>query len=128
MDIAVTPIGVTTLMAHFLTNALGLRLDGHVPGEAESGALNGMLGRSESFTCEAWQTDQGIVRICGALDPEQSHRISASVLYFSWQLANGVRHEGWWRCDCKRPTDWTKGRGRECRDMDPAVVSKGLRI
>jgi hypothetical protein len=59
----------------------------------------------------AWETDQGPVRAYAEIDTAHSHRSGGLVVFIEWWLGPDTHHAGWWRCDAKRPREWTKGRG-----------------
>ena len=113
MDGDVQPMSLERLLEHFLIGALGLTLGTAIrepiamprPNHAAPSAHSKPPGWA------AWKTDRGVVKICGAYDELQSQRLDAHVLYLEWWPAAGVHHEGWWRCDRRRPREWTKGYG-----------------
>ena len=109
---------VEQLLADFLIGALGLTLQSVMRGHRHGQALKSQDHRAPTDVTNppvraTWETDQGVVSISGAYDLEQSRRVYAHVLFICWSLAPRTHHEGWWRCDIRRPRDWTKGRGGE---------------
>jgi hypothetical protein len=106
-------LSIEELLGHFLVGGLGLTL--YSPTR-----ISGSVRFSPAFrtlrtapACACWQTDLGLVVICGACDEEQSRRAKAWALYLEWTIGPATHHEGWWRCDAKRPREWTKGRGAQ---------------
>jgi hypothetical protein len=117
VDHQVAVADIEQLLAQFLTGALGLTLrsavqghrHGDTPGEGHRAPTDGR----DSPVWVAWQTDRGMVSAYGAYDRPRSRGINAHVLFIGWWIAPSTHHEGWWRCDVKRPQEWTKGRGGE---------------
>jgi hypothetical protein len=110
--------GVEQLLAHFLIGALGLTLHAVIRGRRRDEAVRSQGDRaptdgSDTPVWADWQTDQGIVSISGIYDRLQSRRVDTHVLFLSWWIPPSTHHAGWWRCDVRRPRDWTKGRGGE---------------
>jgi hypothetical protein len=105
---------ILDLLTHFLVGGLGLTLHSRT---RMSGGAPRFSPAFDAFdvapACACWQTDRGLVVICGACDEEQSRRLKAWALYLEWTLAPNMHHEGWWRCDGRRPGEWTKGRGAQ---------------
>jgi hypothetical protein len=113
MDGNVQPMSLEQLLEHFLIGALGLTLGAAI---RETIAMprphrTAPSARSAPAAWVAWKTDRGVVKICGAYDDVQSQGLDAHVVYLEWWPAAGVHHEGWWRCDRRRPREWTKGYG-----------------
>lgn len=109
-------VDVEQLLAHFLIGVLGLTLQSEIRGgrrdqpmrsQGERAPTNG----ADMPVCADWQTDQGIVSIAGTYDHSQSQRTYAHVLLLSWWIPPHTHHEAWWRCDIRRPREWTRGRG-----------------
>jgi hypothetical protein len=101
------------LLSHFLTAALGLTL-GEAIREASTMPTpqsSAPSPHSDPPAWAAWNTDRGVVRICGAYDGVQSRQLNAHVVYLEWWIAPATHHAGWWRCDPQRPRAWTKGYG-----------------
>ena len=113
MDGDVQQVSLEQLLEHFLIGALGLALGAAIrepiamPGPNSAGSS----AHSKPLAWAAWKTDWGVVKICGAYDDLQSQRLGAHVVYLEWWPAAGGHHEGWWRCDRRRPREWTKGHG-----------------
>lgn len=124
MDCDEATTGVEQLLAHFLIGALGLTLQSAIRDVSAMPArrlAQAPSAQSDPPVWAAWNTDRGVVRICGAYDGAQSRRLSAHVLFIGWWIAPGTHHEGWWRCCGKRPREWTKGYGGE--SMSPGAES-----
>jgi hypothetical protein len=113
MDGDVQSTNLEQLLEHFLTGALGLTLAAAI---RETSAMPtphraAPSERRPPPAWAAWETDRGVIKICGVYDEVQSQRLDAHVLYLEWWPAAGVHHEGWWRCDRRRPREWTRGYG-----------------
>ena len=126
MDGDAAPAGVEQLLAHFLTGALGLTLNAAVPATATPAKqpAEAPSADSDPLVWAAWKTDQGVVKISGAYNGPQSRRLNVHVLYLSWWMGPATRHEGWWRCDPRRPREWTRGYGGEPRTRGAEPIEK----
>ena len=110
----VADIDVEELLRLFVTSALGLTLTAKIATAAElpaehRGCLANSLGRRRPWS--AWRTNEGLVSICGDYEHAQSQRARTHVLKIAWWINPGEHHEGWWRCNPKRPCEWIKGSG-----------------
>jgi hypothetical protein len=101
------------LLESFLTAALGLTPESRIEEVSQLPDVPIRLNppQESARACAAWDTERGRVVICATYHAEQSRRVKSHVLWLEWWILSDVRHEGWWRCDPKRPRDWTKGHG-----------------
>jgi hypothetical protein len=105
---------VEDLLAHFFAGAVGLRLLAPIVDIAAIRlrlATRSVVAASEPPTWVAWATDVGSLCACAVYDHAQAQRLQVHVLLIEWWLPLDVHHAGWWRCDPKRPREWTVGRG-----------------
>jgi hypothetical protein len=106
---------ITELLTHFFLGAIGLRLLEPV---AEISAIQAQLvAQPAPLGCSpavwaAWMTDVGPLCAWGAYDRGQSQDLRVHVLFIEWWQPPNTHHLGWWRCNPKRPREWTVGRGR----------------
>ena len=121
MDGDVQPMSLEQLLGDFLVGALGLTLGAAIRDPMAKPNHTAPSAHGKQPAWAAWKTDQGVVKICGAYDDRQSQRLDAHVVYLEWWPAAGGHHEGWWRCDRRRPREWTKGHGS-------APASVGVRL
>jgi hypothetical protein len=114
MDDVVSPTGVEQLLGHFLVGALGLTLGSAIrdAGAAPARGVGPGL-HTDPSVCAAWNTERGVVRICGTYDRGQSLQLSLHVLLIEWWIAPAIHHRSWWRCSARRPREWMKGYGSE---------------
>ena len=115
MGFALSPKHIEELLEAFVVGALGLTLEARIRDVSdllENDHIS-IVGAQESQDgwC-AWQTNQGVVSVCGRYDHEQSQRTSAYVLLIEWWIAPHEHHKGWWYCYPGRTLEWIKGRGR----------------
>jgi hypothetical protein len=109
------PVGTTTeLLARFFVEAVGLRLLG--PTEEIGANRAKLVPQRAPVRCEpavwvAWMTDAGPLCAWGAYEHGQSQELHVHVLFIEWWLPPNTHHMGWWRCNPKRPGEWTVGRG-----------------
>ena len=110
------PPVIEALLTSFLSDALGLKLLStlHTP-PATRGPLDpdchSLNDEANPRGRRAWETDRGAVRAYAELDAAHSRRSGMLVVFVEWWLGPDTHHAGWWRCDAKRPHEWTKGRG-----------------
>jgi hypothetical protein len=105
---------VTDLLRSFFISAVGLRLLASIDEMDDIRArLTARLvpGLRESPVWAGWSTEAGRLWACGTYDYAQSQRVRAHVLLIEWWLPPQVHPPAWWRCDPKRPREWTGGRG-----------------
>ena len=60
----------------------------------------------------AWFTPLGPAAAWGDYQPEDSKRLVAYLMLVGWWDVPSGHHALWARCDPRRPTEWTIGRGR----------------
>jgi hypothetical protein len=110
------PRAIEALLTSFLSAALGLKLSS--PLHAQPATHARVDPELHSFNDEAnprgwcaWETDRGAVRAYGEIDAAHSRGPGSLIVFIEWWLPPNIHHAGWWRCDTKRPQEWTKGRG-----------------
>lgn len=124
-DLVNIEFAVEDLLAHFLVGAVGLTL-----GAVDREACHEIQRRRDRELARApchnssedieppvwagWKTNAVFVAARGSYDREQSKRVGEHVLYIEWWIAPAIHHEGWWRCNPRRPREWTRGRGGIC--------------
>jgi hypothetical protein len=112
-------VGLEVLLRNFLSAAVGLRLTEAVraaPALAAATGSSAVAVRADpagADTCYAWRTEAGVVRARGHVDVGQSQMVGATVVFIEWWGPPNTHYAGWWRCDLKRPREWTYGRGQE---------------
>jgi hypothetical protein len=107
-------LAIPELLTHFFVAAVGMRLLEPIE---EFGTIRArLMPQPTPVECDpavwaAWMTNAGPLYAWGAIDRAQSHDLNVHVLFIEWWRPTNTHHLGWWRCDPKRPTEWTLGRG-----------------
>lgn len=92
VDYALEPEAIKQLLASFLTGAVGLSLLAYISDRHEAAASDEIPGCETLLprTCASWQSDQGIVTICGVYDQAHSQCVGALVLLLSGACGQSI--------------------------------------
>lgn len=102
-------LSIRGLLAHYAVSALGLTLLDEQHPLADHLARRAPIPAPAHWV--AWQTNAGQWRACAYYDHAKSKALQLHVLQIEWWLPPDRHHVNWWRCNPRRPHEWTVGRG-----------------